>query len=65
MIQLGGFLSRLLGQLLKTVLHLIVNLLKPLAKSFLVPLVLTAAGSVTYGAIYDKILRSGKKTLIF
>ena len=65
MIQLGRFLSRLLGQLLKTVLHLIVNLLKPLAKSFLVPLVLTAAASVTYGAIYDKILRSGKKTLIF
>ena len=34
MIQSGGFLSRLLGPLLKTVLPLIKNVIKPLAKSF-------------------------------
>ena len=33
-IQSGGFLSRLLGPLLKTVLPLIKNVIKPLAKSF-------------------------------
>ena len=35
MIQLGGFLGRLLGPLLKTGLPLIKNVLKPLAKSVL------------------------------
>ena len=33
MIQLGGFLGRLLGPLLKTGLPLIKNVIKPLAKS--------------------------------
>ena len=43
MIQLGGFLSRLLGPLLKTDLSLLGNVLKPLAKSVSVPSGLTSA----------------------
>ena len=43
MIQSGGFLGKLLGPLLKTGLPLIKNVIKPLAKSFLIPLGLTAA----------------------
>ena len=43
MIQSGGFLSRLLGPLLKTGLTLIKNVIKPSAKSVLIPLGLTAA----------------------
>ena len=43
MIQSGGFLGRLLGSLLKTGLTLIKNVIKPLAKSVLIPLQLTAA----------------------
>ena len=38
MIQSGGFLSKLLAQLLKTGLPLIKNVIKPLAKSVLIPL---------------------------
>ena len=41
--QLGRFLGRLLGLLLKTGLPLMKNVLKPLAKSFLVPLGVTAS----------------------
>ena len=44
-IQYGGFLSKLLGPLLKTRLPLIKNVIKPLAKSVLIPLGLTAAAS--------------------
>ena len=44
-IQPGGFPSRLLGPLLKTGLQLMKNLIKPLAKSVLIPLGLTAAAS--------------------
>ena len=47
----GGFLGRLLGQLLKTGLSLIENVLKPLVKSVLKPLRLTAAASATDAAI--------------
>ena len=43
MIQSRGFLGRLFGPLLKTVLPLIRNLIKPLAKSVLIPLGSTAA----------------------
>ena len=43
MIQSGGLLGRLLGSLLKTGLPLIKNVIKPLAKSVLIPLGLTAA----------------------
>ena len=45
MIQSGGFPSRLLGPLLKTVLQLMKNVIKPLAKSVLVLLGLTATAS--------------------
>ena len=45
MIQSGGFLGRLLSPLLKTGLLLIKNVIKPLAKSVLIPLVLNAAAS--------------------
>ena len=43
MIQSGGFLSKLLGPLLKTGLFLMKNVIQPLAKGFLIPLGLTAA----------------------
>ena len=52
--QSGGFLGRLLGPLLKTGLPLIGNVLKPLAKSVLIPLGLTATVSATDAAIYKK-----------
>ena len=53
------FIGRLLGPLLKTVLPLMKNVLKPLAKSVLIPLGLTTAASVTDAAIqkrfFDKV----------
>ena len=54
MIQLGGFLSRLLGPLLKTELPLIKNVIKSLAKSVLIPLGLTAAASAADAEIHKK-----------
>ena len=45
MIQSGVFLSRLLGPLLKTGLPLMKNVIKPLAKTVLIPLGLFAAAS--------------------
>ena len=45
LIQVGGFLSRLLGSLLKIGLRLMKNVIKPLAKGVLIPLGLTAAAS--------------------
>ena len=54
MIQSGGFLSRLLGPLLKTGLPLIKNVIKPLAKSVLIPLGLTAAASAADAGIHKK-----------
>ena len=45
MLQSGGFLGRLLCPLLKTGLPLMKNVIKPLAKSVLIPLELTAAAS--------------------
>ena len=62
--QSGGFLGRLLGPLLKTGLPLMKNVLKPLAKSVLTPLGLTAAASVTDAAIHKKMLGSGFTSLI-
>ena len=44
-IQSGGFLGKLLGPLLKTGLPLTKNIIKPLAKNFLIPFGLTAAAS--------------------
>ena len=64
MIQSGGFLSRLLGPLLKTGLPLIKNVIKSLAKIVLIPLGLTAAASVVDAGIHKKILGSGNTTLI-
>ena len=63
-IQSGGFLGRLLGPLLKTGLPLIKNVIKPLAKSVLIPLGLTAAASAADVGIHKKILGSGNTTLI-
>ena len=63
-IQSGGFLGRLLGPLLKTGLSLIKNVIKPVTKSVLIPLGLTAAASAADAGIHKKILGSGTTTLI-
>ena len=52
----GGFLGRTSGLLVKTGLPLMKNVLKPLAKSVLIPLGLTAAASATDAAIPKKCL---------
>ena len=57
MIQSGGFVGRLLGPLLKTGLLLIKNVIKPLAKSVLILLRLTAAASAADARIHKKSLR--------
>ena len=54
MIQSGGFLGRLLGPLLKTGFPLIKNVIKPLAKSTLIPLGLTTAPSAADAGIHKK-----------
>ena len=59
MIQSVGFLGRLLGPLLRTGLPLMKSVIKPLAKSVLVPLGLTAAASTADAGIHKKILGSG------
>ena len=64
MIQSGGFLGRLLGPLLKTGLPLISNVIKPLAKSVLIPLGLTAAASAADAGIHKMILGSGNTTTL-
>ena len=53
-IQSGGFLCRLLGPLLKTGLPLTKNVIKPLAKSVLIPWGLTAAASGADAGIHKK-----------
>ena len=58
-IQSVGFLGRLLGPLLKTGLPLMKSVIKPLAKSVLIPLGLTAAVSAADAGIHKKILGSG------
>ena len=60
MIQSGGFLGKLLGPLLKTGLPLIKNVIKPLAKSVLISLGLTAAASSADAGIHKQILGSGR-----
>ena len=62
--QSGGFLGRLLGPLLKTGLPLMKNVLKPLAKSVLIPLGLTLAASATDAAIHKKMFGSSNTRLI-
>ena len=59
MIQSGGFLGRLLGPLLKTGLPLMKSVIKPLAKSVLLPLGLAAAADAADAGIHKKILGSG------
>ena len=59
MIQSGGFLGRLSGPLLRIGLPLMKSVIKPLAKSVLVPLGLTAAASAADAGIHKKILGSG------
>ena len=54
--QSGGFLDRLLEPLLKTGLHLIGNVIKPLAKSVLISLGLTPADATADEAIQIKCL---------
>ena len=62
--QSGRFLSKLLGPLLKTGLPLMKNVIKPLAKSVLIPLGLTTAVSAADSGIHKKILGSVNTTLI-
>ena len=57
--QSGGFLGRLLDALLKTELPLMKNVIKPLAKSILIPLGLTATASAADARIHKKISGSG------
>ena len=58
-IQSGGLLHRFLGPLLKTGLPLIKNVIKPVAKSLLIPLGLTVAASAADAGINKIILGSG------
>ena len=62
MVQLGGFLGRLLSPLLKTGLSLIKDVIKPLAKSVLIPSGLTGAASAEAAGIHENILGSGSNT---
>ena len=57
MIQSGGFLGRHLGPLLKSGLPLMKGVIKPLSKSVLIPLGLTAAASAANAGIHKKNLR--------
>ena len=60
----GGFLGTLLETLLKTGLPLKKNVLKPLTKSVLIPLGLTAAALATDASIQKKLFGSGMTTLV-
>ena len=62
--QSGGVLGRLSGPLLKNCLLIMKNVLKPLAKSVLIPLQLTAASSAINAAMQKKMFGSGMTTLI-
>ena len=61
MIQSGVFLGCFLGPLPKTGLPLIKGVIKPLAKSVLIPLGLTAAASAADAGINQKVLGYGHK----
>ena len=58
------FLGRRIDPLLKPGLPLMKNLMKPLAKSVLIPTGLSAASPAADSEIHKKILRSGTTTLI-
>ena len=64
MIQSGGFLSRLLGPLLRTGLPLMKIVIQTLAKNVLIPLGLAAAASAADSGIHKKILGSGHNTTL-
>ena len=64
-VQSGGVLGRLLGSLLKTGLPSMKNVIKPLAKSVLIPLELTAAAAAADAGIDKKISGSGTCPLDF
>ena len=53
-IQLGGFLGRLLGPLIKIGLPLMKNVIQSLAENVLIPLGLTAAASAVDARIHKK-----------
>ena len=57
MMQSGGFLGKLLGPLVRTGLLLMKNVIKPLPKSVINPLGLTAAASAADARIHTKNLR--------
>ena len=54
MIQSGEFFGRLLRTLIKPGLPLIINVIKPLAKSVLIPLGITASASAADARIHEK-----------
>ena len=56
----SGFLGRRLGPLLKTELPLMKNVIKPLAKSVLIPLGLSAVASAADAGMHKQILGSGR-----
>ena len=62
--QSGGLLGRLLQPLRKPGLSLMKNVLKPFAKSALIPLRLTAAALVTDAAIHKNMFGSGMTKLL-
>ena len=65
MMQLGGFLGKLLGPLLKTGLPLMKSVIQPLPESALISLGLTVAASAADAGTHKEILGSGhNKTLI-
>ena len=64
MIQIGGFLGKLLGPLLKIGLPWTKNIIKSLPKSILIPLGLTAAASVADAGVHKRILGSGNNATL-
>ena len=64
MIQAGGFLRKRPGPLLKAGLLLMKNVIKPSAKSALIPLGLTASAASADAGLHKKIWRSGATTVI-
>ena len=64
MIQLGRFLGRLLGPLLRKGLPLMKSVIQPLTRSVLIPLGLTAAASAADAGILKKILVSVHNTIL-
>ena len=64
MVQLGGFLGKFLGPLLKASLSSIRSVLKPLTKRVLIPLRLITVAPATDSAMQKKVFESGMTTLI-